>query len=244
MVSQGVLYIAGKSPRVGSITLYQTPLKRAWYSSVRFFGFELIIIALVGMSLSLWPLAYREILYYTRPVQRATTSFGALIETALDKEKGQVRKEAENLGLSSYFSVYIPKINAKANVIPNVDAGNSDDYGNALKNGVAHAKGTFFPGQGNTIFLFAHSTDSPLNFAQYNAVFYLLTKLDEGDSVIMYFLDKRYPYVVKQKLIVDPSDVSWFAKKNRETLVLQTCYPPGTSLKRFLIIAEPPGQKI
>ena len=71
----------------------------------------------------------------------------------------------------------------KANIIPNIDPGNPDEYLGALKKGVAHARGTSFPSQGRNIYLFSHSTNSPLNFSEYNAVFYLLRKLEKKDKI-------------------------------------------------------------
>src|SRR5687768_8091733 len=43
------------------------------------------------------------------------------------------------------FQISIPKINANAPVIPNVDPFNEIEYKKSLENGVAHAKGTVMP---------------------------------------------------------------------------------------------------
>ncbi len=134
----------------------------------------------------------------------------------------------------------MPKINAKSSVIANVDAAVEDEYFEALKSGIAHAKGTNFPGQGKNIFLFSHSTDSPLNIAQYNADFYLLRKLNSGDKIVVYFSDEKYVYEVDYKVVTGPADVSWFDNDlGGERLVLQTCDPPGTTWKRLIVIAKP-----
>jgi len=40
------------------------------------------------------------------------------------------------------------------------------------------------------------------------------------------------------KEIVDPTRVEFLTRKsNREFLTLQTCWPPGTTLKRLLVFA-------
>ena len=125
-------------------------------------------------------------------------------------------------------------------MIPNVDAGNPTDYLKALTQGVAHAKGTYFPGQGKTIFLFSHSTDSPINIARYNAVFYLLRKLTPGDTIIIYFLGQEHDYVVTDKFVTAANDTSWLQDNGQgERLILQTCDPPGTSWNRLLVVAKP-----
>ena len=68
-------------------------------------------------------------------------------------------------------AIRIEKINAVAPLIFNVDPWNKEEYLEALSNGVAHAKGTFLPGETGTIFLFAHSSDAPWRLTRYNTVF-------------------------------------------------------------------------
>ncbi len=138
------------------------------------------------------------------------------------------------------YSLIIPKIAARARILPNVNPADETEYLDKLKYGVAHAAGTYFPGQHGHIFLFAHSTDYVWNIDTYNAVFYLLYKLEEGDEVNIFFRNKRYVYTVTGKKIVDPTDVTYLTNKtNDEFLTLQTCWPPGTTLKRLLVFAKP-----
>ena len=136
------------------------------------------------------------------------------------------------------YSIVIPKIGANARVIPNVDAGDEKIYLDALNHGVGHVMGTAFPGEGGHIFLFAHSTDYFWNVGTYNAVFYLLGKLEAGDEINIFFKGLRYKYHVIDRSIVDPAQVEFLTRKtNREFLTLQTCWPPGTTLKRLLVFA-------
>lgn len=150
-------------------------------------------------------------------------------------------KEVLMIPKDTQFSVLIPKIGANAIVIPNVDPSNQDEYLAALKKGVAHAKGTVFPGLPGTTYLFAHSTDNFWDVGRYNAIFYLLKDLVTGDDVTIFFSGKRYDYKVDTTEIIDPSDVDLLvnAQKTPEQLVLQTCWPPGTTWKRLLVIAKP-----
>ena len=137
------------------------------------------------------------------------------------------------------FSVVIPKIGANARILPNVDASDKDAYLSALQNGVAHTLGTTFPGEGGHIFLFAHSTDYFWNVGSYNAVFYLLYKLEKGDEIDVFYKGQRHVYQVVGSQIVDPSQVEYLTRKsNKEFLTLQTCWPPGTTLKRLLVFAQ------
>jgi len=136
------------------------------------------------------------------------------------------------------FSIVIPKIGANAKVLSNIDAADEKTYLDALNKGVAHTLGTAFPGEGGHIFLFAHSTDYFWNIGTYNAIFYLLYKLEKNDEVDIFYQGQRYVYRVIGREIVDPSQVQYLTRKtNREFLTLQTCWPPGTTLKRLLIFA-------
>lgn len=137
------------------------------------------------------------------------------------------------------FSLIIPKIGANSRIIANVDPSDSNKYLESLKKGVAHAEGTSFPGEGGHIFLFAHSTDYFWNISSYNAVFYLLYKLEKGDEINLFYQGRRMVYRVIDKKIVNPSQVEYLTRKtNREFLTLQTCWPPGTTLQRLLVFAQ------
>lgn len=212
-------------PNHGIIYQAASKTKRFIYRVVRSFGAGLTSFAIVALIFSFYPIVKDE--FFTKS-QRV--GFGDLLS----------KVSATDRGLDPYFSIYIPKMNAKANIIPNVDAGNSKAYLEALQDGVAHASGTGFPDQNKLIYLFSHSTDSPLNFARFNAVFYLLRRLEAGDRVIIYFMDREYQYVVTEKLVTTATDTSWLIDKNQgEYLVLQTCDPPGTSLRRLIVVARP-----
>ena len=60
------------------------------------------------------------------------------------------------------------------------------------------------------------------------------------ERVVFFFAGRRYDYKVVETKITEASDVSYFTMQTSEQiLVLQTCYPPGTTWKRFLVIAKP-----
>lgn len=137
------------------------------------------------------------------------------------------------------FGVVIPKIGANAPVISNVDAANEPEYLDALKHGVAHTKGTAFPEDGGHIVLFAHSTDYIWNVGSYNAVFYLLYKLEIGDEINIFYKGKRNVYKVVENKIVNPNEVDYITRKtDKEFITLISCWPPGTTLQRQLVFAE------
>lgn len=236
MFPRGIIYQEGKSGSHGEINLHPTLVVRALYNLARGVGAGLIGFVVISFLFTYWPIAKQEI-SYDLGIKKAPYSEGDL---AIADTTSEVQAEAKSYGVSSYFSLVVPKIDASANVVPNVDAADPNEYLDALQKGVAHAKGTYFPGQGHTIFLFSHSTDSPINIARYNAVFYLLRKLTPGDRITVFFADKKYEYEVTEKRLVDPKDTSWLGDDSAgERLILQTCDPPGTSWNRLLVIAKP-----
>lgn len=151
-----------------------------------------------------------------------------------------VTQSAPSEPVDRKFGIVIDKIGANAKVIPDVDPYNSRIYQVALTRGVAHAKGTGLPGQAGNIFLFSHSSVNFYEASRYNSVFYLLTKLEEGDGIELWYNGTKYDYVVMKKTVVPPTSVEYLKplEPGRETVTLMTCWPPGTTYKRLLVIAE------
>jgi sortase A len=137
------------------------------------------------------------------------------------------------------FGIIIPKINANAKVIANVNPYNSAEYQVALTRGVAHALGTNFPGQPGNVFIFAHSSVDFFNARRFNSVFYLLDKLEKGDEILLYYNKEKFKYQVTEKKIVAASEVQYLADAgDNKTVTLMTCWPSGTTMKRLIVIGE------
>lgn len=137
------------------------------------------------------------------------------------------------------YMIYVPRIDAKSPVIPQVDASNEKEYFKALKVGVAEAAGLSVPGRRGTTYLFAHSTDNPLNFSRFNAIFYLLDKMQPDDRVELFYKGNYYHYKVEKMEIMAANDTRYLVPQfSHELLVLQTCYPFGTTQKRLVVVAK------
>lgn len=139
------------------------------------------------------------------------------------------------------FSLLIPKIGARAKIIANVDPMDASVFLPVLRQAVAHAQGTSLPDQKGGVYLFAHSTDNWWDVGRYNAIFYLLKDLRSGDIVTIFYKKKEYIYVVSSTIIKDSNDLSLLNKARKENdhrLILQTCWPPGTTWKRLYVIGE------
>lgn len=150
-------------------------------------------------------------------------------------------------GASSHYTtdgITIPSVFIDEPIIYNVDPNNMTAYLSALKHGIAHASGTALPGlpagrqgSGGLGYYFAHS--STASFArQLNAVFYLLDKIAIGDPIYVWHEGIKHTYSVYAKQITTPNDISFLHRAYpTDTIVLQTCWPPGTTSERLLIFA-------
>lgn len=217
---------------------------------LRTIGNFLILASLFMIVKTFYQPVSEEIRFYFDSIQGKKY----VVSTDIDKiekdyaakgEKGKLAELLKNRQIElvvpkdAEFGIVIPKIAANASVISNVNPANNKEYLAALKNGVAHAQGTAFPGQGGHIYMFAHSTDYFWNVSSYNAVFYLLYKLENDDEVDVFYKGARYLYKVVDKKIIDPSQTQFLSRQtSEEFLTLQTCWPPGTTLKRLLIFAK------
>lgn len=174
-------------------------------------GNLLIILSLLGFSYILFPIA--RIYLFPPSIQPVSTQKGIFLT--------------------------IPKIHAQAPIIENVNPWNEYEYLGALRKGIAHAKGTALPGEKGTVFLFAHSSGAPWDIAWYNTIFLRLGELEKGDSIEISDNGKKYLFNVSEKKEVWPNEVNYLLESKKNQLILQTCTPIGTSLKRLLIFANP-----
>ncbi len=137
------------------------------------------------------------------------------------------------------FSLEIPSLHIFSPVFTGIDPYNANVYRKVLEKGIAQAKGTGLPGQGKTIFLFAHSSDAPWNITRYNTIFYRLPELKNGAEVVIRKDKKVYKYKVFAERTVWPSQIQYLKKDSGNILILQTCTPVGTDWQRLLVFARP-----
>jgi len=137
------------------------------------------------------------------------------------------------------FSLVIPKIGINAAVIPAVNPNKPGEYLAALKKGVAHSSLSYLPDEDGTVYLFSHSTNYEWFVNDLNAVFYLLKNLEEKDTVILFYKGFAYTYQITGKQIVKPTEVTYLTpQKGPRRLILQTCWPPGSTTERLLLFAD------
>lgn len=213
---------------------------------VRFVGYFIFLTGLISFVFVFGPLVQAEYKYRSdqifgvkHTIRDVITSDG--IEAPDDSGSFGNIKVSENqiVPVSTEYGIVIEKINANAKIIPDINPANESQYSQALTQGVAEAAGSTKPGQNGNTYLFSHSTDAPWNIVRFNAVFYLLRELNSGDRVIVFYQNKRYDYVVFDKVVVPPSDISYLLNRyDQPVLTLQTCDPPGTLLNRLIVRAK------
>jgi len=108
-----------------------------------------------------------------------------------------------------------------------------------LKKGVVRYPGTAKPGNVGNAFIFGHSSNYPWIKGEYNSIFALLDNLSYGDEIIVYYNQKKFTYIIREKKVVKPGDVKILNRGDgRKELSLMTCWPIGTTLNRLIVFAE------
>jgi sortase A len=216
---------------------------------IRTVGNILIISSVLFVLSQFYPVIAAEVGYRwervtsSRTVEEATLPESVRIPAVYTNEATAAsQKQLPALAeepVDKNFGLVIEKINANSTVIPDVDPFIATDYDNALKKGVAHAKGTKYPGEEGNIYMFAHNTLNAWDIPKYNAVFFLLHNLDTGDRITTLYKGQRYDYIVFDKQVHSARDLSPLTNQYTESVLsLQTCWPPGTTWQRLVVRAK------
>lgn len=120
--------------------------------------------------------------------------------------------------------IVIPKINVDAPIIEGVTW---ED----LKKGVGHLPGSANPGERGNLYLAAHNDI-------FGEIFRYLEKLEPGDRYYIYAGDTKYTYEVREKRIINPTDVEVMLPTTGPVSTLQTCYPYLIDTHRLVVIAD------
>ena len=162
------------------------------------------------------------------------------------------KKELDNKNISLKIEitpyenrVVIPKIGKN---IPLVEIKNrkidsehelEDIFMKELENGVVRYPGSAIPWEEWNSFIFGHSSNFPWMNGDYNEVFSNLNFLEEWDEIIIYYNQKKFKYIVKEKRVIKPGDVSVLKKNiSKKELSIMTCWPIWTTLNRLVVTGE------
>jgi LPXTG-site transpeptidase (sortase) family protein len=200
----------------------KTNLKKIQLKKSAYLLFSLSFLSLVFLALT--PLLSQV---KSNSVKKPSTPnyFGLYLNKSLDWET------------LNDFKLIIPKLDLNADVSPSIDLLNPKSWQSALKKGLAHAQNSSLPNQPGTTYIFGHSTDYPWNIQTYNALLYSLNDLELNDQIFISYQKEPYRYRVTDKQVIKADDLSYLNSNNQNRLVLQTCWPPGTTLKRLVVVA-------
>lgn len=198
-------------------------------------GILLLILGVGFLLLTYFPFLKT---YWKYKTEKTNTIPSVEISSNTNPMTTAINKETDIVFVDQNFGLYIPKINANAKVIPNVDPYNPSVYKAALAKGIAHAKGTSFPNESGNVFLFAHSAVNFYEQRKYNIYFYLLDELKPNDPIYVSYQGIIYSYKVKEINHVDPTDTKYLGNYlNEDTLTIMSCWPVGTNWKRIIVTA-------
>ena len=187
-----------------------------------------LIVALTFIFLQYNSLVFAQVRAYISPGSISPANL--IVDPTTDTKVGPEPK------------IVIPKINVDAPVVYDVSSIKESVVQEKLKSGVVHYPipgANAMPGEkGNTVIL-GHSSNDVFDNGGYKFVFVQLNNLEKGDTIYLHYNGTRYTYSVTEKKVIDPTQVSELVINNGKPLAtLVTCTPPGTALKRLVVIAE------
>jgi len=174
-----------------------------------------IIIAVIFVVYPFLPL----IKYYFSPKPE---NFGDAGPTSI------IRDEEEVALMSQGNFLIIPKIGVKIPIVEGEDE-------SALNKGAWRMPETSTPDKGSNTVITGHRWKfRPPS----EKTFYLLDKLEIGDSFVVYWEKEKYEYKVVSISIVLPTELSVLDPTDKSAVTLITCTPLFSTAKRLIIKGE------
>lgn len=207
----------------------------------------IIVLGLASIAFSVWP--YLVWQFSTLPKlsgeidQIPVPTSQVLAQTALT-ESVQVAQDPDGFSYFTTnfkpegvrpkeFKVTIPKLKIEK-ARTRVDSLNFYDH-------LSHFPGSALPGQIGNSFITGHSILPQFyDPANYRAIFSKLSDLEIGDDIFVEIEGQNLHFAVQYAKVVDPRDTSVLVpiSQNGRNLTLMTCVPPGTNLKRLVVITS------
>lgn len=133
----------------------------------------------------------------------------------------------------------IPSLNISAPIIYPATV-SEDLFQTDLQKGVVHYPNTANPGQNGNVYIFGHSSDFLWSKGNYKNIFAPLPRIKLGAEInISDSSGNKISYLVLSKSAVSAHYTDVFKQDpTKQILTLQTSYPLGTALARYIVIAE------
>lgn len=132
----------------------------------------------------------------------------------------------------THYTISIPKVRIKNAII--------EIGGKEVKDTLIQYPGTALPGEFGNVVIFGHSILPVFyNPKDYKSIFSLIPTLEKGDQILIDFDGIEFIYEVVSYKEVKPEEINVLEQRfDQQTLSLITCVPPGTYLKRGIILAR------
>jgi sortase A len=143
----------------------------------------------------------------------------ALVDVATPAQLPTVEPQREQA-----IRIQIPAIGVNAPVVL------GDDW-ESLKLGVGQHIGSANPGERSNMVLSAHNDI-------YGEIFRHLDQMQLEDEVIVHTASRAYRYVVKDKRIIEPTQVEVMDPTRRSVVTLISCYPYLIDTQRIVVVGE------
>lgn len=150
----------------------------------------------------------------------------------VETEASQQKQQPNQLSIPS-LGIIAPIVEAQEN--------SEVSFQEALKNGVVHYPGTAAAGQVGNMYIFGHSSDLALKDGGYKTVFALLPSIQNGAEIrVTDSSGTMFVYEVVDQFVASSTDVQLLEQETggEKILTLQTSYPIGTALKRYIVKAK------
>lgn len=149
-------------------------------------------------------------------------------------------RQSENPVKQNPNEIYIPSLSIQA-PIKFVDSKDEAVFQKALQDGVVQYPETAPIGEVGNTYIFGHSSDFAFSAGSYKTVFAILPNIELGAEILL--TDENgevFKYVVYNKFVAEKTATHLLSQDTggKKILTLQTSYPIGTALKRYIVKAE------
>ncbi len=136
--------------------------------------------------------------------------------------------------------IFIPSLEIRAPILY-AQSKTEKEFQELLAKGVVHYPGTANPGEMGNVYIFGHSSDYVWSKGKFKTVFALLPSIEIGSEVLVSNQNGEvFSYTVREKFVAEKTDMSLLSQdtQGKKILTLQTSYPLGTALRRYIVKGE------
>jgi sortase A len=195
----------------------------------KIFGTILIVVglAIIGSAFYMRYSAENKQKQMMQAFQRSLLDLGSDESNAFPEARPQEAtpapsQKASSINVKPIAIMVIPKLNLEVAVAEGTD-------NQTLKYAVGHFKDTARPGEKGNFAVAGHRSYT------YNEYFNRLDELVSGDEIIVKTKEKEFTYVVYDKQVVEPHEVSVLNPTKDATITLVTCTPIRVATHRLII---------